>query len=232
MRLFVAPIGLFLVGLLASQVVDPAAQSASTPPVGVATPALVGAGTPGVPADCLQQALATRPAATPALADASPTAMLPTTVTIVVVDLAYRPCALTIPANTSVTVTLTNSGTAVGNFVIDELGVRTADIQPGETLQVQLNAPPGIYVFYSDIPGHRAAGQSGVLTVFDSRVPIAGTPPSESFATRKRALVFRTSHLALLVHGTGQKRVGDAHRSGDRQDESREMGVLLLAPAP
>lgn len=124
----------------------------------------------GVPADCVLQALGTPTGSVP-----SPVTMPQTMATVELFDIGYAPCALTIPAGVPVVLTLTNRGTAAGNFIIDELGVRS-DVPPDETRTVEMIAPPGIYVFYSDIPGHREAGQAGILTVADAGTPAAGTP--------------------------------------------------------
>ena len=38
-------------------------------------------------------------------------------------------------------------------------------LPPGETTNVTVNAPAGTYQFYCNLPGHRAAGMFGTLTV-------------------------------------------------------------------
>lgn len=85
--------------------------------------------------------------------------------TIVLVDIAFDPKSLTIPANTPTVLTLVNRGTAVHNFTIDALGVRSGDLQPGESTTVTINALAGAYAYFCSIPGHRAAGMTGTLTV-------------------------------------------------------------------
>ena len=35
--------------------------------------------------------------------------------------------------------------------------------QPGESQTITLNAPPGDYYFFCDIPGHEAAGMFGTV---------------------------------------------------------------------
>ena len=50
------------------------------------------------------------------------------------------------------------------NFSIDELKVNV-DIAPGQTGSVTITAPAGTYQFYFNLPGHKAAGMFGTLTV-------------------------------------------------------------------
>ena len=103
-------------------------------------------------------------------------------VQISLIDLSYQPCAVEIPADTPVTITLTNVGTAVGNFIVDELGVRSEEIEAGEATEVTVNATSGTYAFYSDVPGQREAGRAGILVV-GSGVPVSGTPETGTPAT-------------------------------------------------
>lgn len=112
------------------------------------------------------------PAASPvASPEASPAAcapsagVSPTGVTIELVDIAFKPNAITIPANTDVTVTLKNTGALPHDFNIDALNVHSAVIQPGQTGTVTIKAAPGQYQYYCNQPGHKAAGMVGTLTV-------------------------------------------------------------------
>jgi plastocyanin/sugar lactone lactonase YvrE len=86
-------------------------------------------------------------------------------VTIELVDIAFQPNAITIPANQDVTIELVTTGFAGHNFTIDELGIKSPNMFQGETATVTINAAPGAYTFYCSIPGHRAAGMIGTLTV-------------------------------------------------------------------
>lgn len=81
------------------------------------------------------------------------------------VDIAYKPNALSIPANQDVTINLTDSGAAPHNFNIDDLNIHTETLQAGGTATVTINAAPGTYSFYCNIPGHKQAGMVGTLTV-------------------------------------------------------------------
>ena len=47
---------------------------------------------------------------------------------------------------------------------LSSFGMNLVDIPPGETKQIDANAPPGTYEYYCNIPGHNAAGMLGTLT--------------------------------------------------------------------
>jgi len=79
-------------------------------------------------------------------------------------DIFFEPDALSIPADTDVTVHIPNEGVTLHNFSIDELGV-DIDIDPGATGEAVINAPAGEYEYYCNVPGHREAGMVGTLTV-------------------------------------------------------------------
>lgn len=77
-------------------------------------------------------------------------------------DIYFEPKEVTIPANTDVTFTLPNDGVSAHDFSIDELGISVA-LPPGETQTVVVNAPPGTYQYYCNVPGHKEAGMVGTL---------------------------------------------------------------------
>ncbi len=85
-------------------------------------------------------------------------------VEVVSYDIYFEPTELAIPADTDVTVTLPNQGVTLHNFAIDELGI-DVDIAPGATEETVINAPAGEYEYYCNVPGHKAAGMLGTLTV-------------------------------------------------------------------
>lgn len=86
-------------------------------------------------------------------------------VSIVTTEFAFDPDAFAIAADTDVVVTIDNSGGAVEHdFTIDELDV-VIHADPTRTASGTINAPAGTYTFYCSIPGHRASGMEGQLTV-------------------------------------------------------------------
>ena len=99
-------------------------------------------------------------------------------VTVVSHDIFFEPDEVTIPANTDVTFVLPNEGVTLHNFAIDALGI-SVDQAPGETYETVINAPPGEYEFYCNVPGHKEAGMVGTLIVTDD----AGAAPTEEGAT-------------------------------------------------
>ncbi len=115
---------------------------------------VAGAAAPA-PASAQQQA----PAATSAPAAAAPS------YTITAHDIYFDPKELTIPANTDVTIHLPNEGASPHDFSIDALKI-SVPLDPGETNKtVTINAPPGTYEYYCNVPGHKEAGMVGTLTV-------------------------------------------------------------------
>jgi uncharacterized cupredoxin-like copper-binding protein/mono/diheme cytochrome c family protein len=79
-------------------------------------------------------------------------------------DIYFEPKEITIPANTDVPFTLPNDGAAAHNFSIDELDV-SVDLPPGATEETVINASPGTYEYYCNVPGHKEAGMVGTLVV-------------------------------------------------------------------
>jgi cytochrome c oxidase subunit II len=89
-------------------------------------------------------------------------------------DIKFSTTEITIPANTDVTINLANKGAIVHNFNIDALNVHSGDYQPGQTGSVTINAAPGDYQYYCNIPGHKEAGMVGTLHVVAGGAPPAG----------------------------------------------------------
>ena len=85
--------------------------------------------------------------------------------TVAMVDIAFQPAELTIPANMDVTISLPNQGAATHNFNVDDLDVHSGDVPSGQTGSVTINARPGDYTYYCNVPGHKEAGMVGTLHV-------------------------------------------------------------------
>jgi uncharacterized cupredoxin-like copper-binding protein len=132
--------------------------------------------------------------ASPEAAGAESAATAAEPVEVVSHDIYFDPDEITIPANTDVTFILPNKGVTLHNFAIDALGV-DVDQAPGETYEVVINAPPGEYEYYCNVPGHREAGMVGTLIVSEgagvavAQEPAAdGTPmPEEAAAPADQA---------------------------------------------
>jgi uncharacterized cupredoxin-like copper-binding protein len=87
----------------------------------------------------------------------------PTTVDVDMVDIAFNPAELTIPADTDVTVNLTNSGALPHTFDVENFA--SGEIAGGGTGSLVINLPAGTYEYWCAIPGHKEAGMVGTLTV-------------------------------------------------------------------
>ncbi len=105
-------------------------------------------------------------ATTPEAATATPEAPAAgsKTVSIEAGNFYFKPKDITIPANTPTKFEIKNVAQIPHNFSIDALKV-SVDIQPGETASTTIEAPKGSYEFYCNLPGHKAAGMFGTLTV-------------------------------------------------------------------
>jgi len=138
----------------------PVASMVGTPAIVVTAPA--SAASPGgvAPGTAVGLVPCGTPIGTPAGGGQAQTAP-----TVEMVDINFNPKELTIPAGTDVQVTLKNDGALPHNFNIDELNIHSGDVQPGQTMAVTVNAQPGSYTYYCNIPGHREAGMEGTLTV-------------------------------------------------------------------
>jgi uncharacterized cupredoxin-like copper-binding protein len=110
-------------------------------------------------------------------------------VEVVSFDIYFEPAELTIPANTDVTVALPNEGVILHNFSIDELGI-DVDIEPGETQEAAINAAPGEYEYYCNVPGHKEAGMVGTLIVTEEA---AATPTAAEEAPATPAAAAATA---------------------------------------
>lgn len=77
------------------------------------------------------------------------------------------PIVSDIPAG-EVVINVVNKGTMVHNLSIPQLGVKSRDLQPGETETLQLgNVADGQYDMLCEIAGHASSGMTAVLMVGD-----------------------------------------------------------------
>jgi len=77
-------------------------------------------------------------------------------------NLFFTPKNLTLVENQPVKITFQNTGTHT--FTIDELGVNTSIRGSSETVQFT-PTKTGVFQYYCAVPGHRAGGMFGTLTV-------------------------------------------------------------------
>jgi uncharacterized cupredoxin-like copper-binding protein len=97
-------------------------------------------------------------------AEAAPASASADAVTVVATEFSYDPEDLTLPADTPVEVVLDNQGVIEHDITIDEVDV-SIYANAGETVTEEITLPAGTYTFYCNIPGHRASGMEGTVTV-------------------------------------------------------------------
>ncbi|MDP9356051.1 MAG: cupredoxin domain-containing protein [Chloroflexota bacterium] len=134
----------------------------ATAPITAATPGGVQAGTPVGLFPCATPVDATPFSEAPG---GTPEAGAVVPVVVEMVDIAFVPVELAIPANTDVPFRFVNNGAAVHNFTIDNPAVFSGDLAAGATSDLVVNLPAGTYEYYCSIPGHAQAGMVGTLTV-------------------------------------------------------------------
>lgn len=80
-------------------------------------------------------------------------------------DLFFDPDTVSLTAD-GAQITLVNIGAVEHDLVVeDQPGVAAIHVEPGETTTGEVNLGAGTYTFFCTIPGHRAAGMEGTLTV-------------------------------------------------------------------
>jgi len=148
--------------LCATPVSDAAGTPAAvaTAPETAATP---GGSEPGTPVGLFP--CGTPGAGTPEVDAGGSNATEAMIVNVEMVDIAFNPTTLTIPANTDVTFHFVNNGAAAHNFKIDDPEVFSGDLAAGQSIDLTVNLPAGTYTYYCTIPGHEQAGMVGELTV-------------------------------------------------------------------
>ena len=105
------------------------------------------------------------PAATPNASPVAGVADSPTAVELKTGEMKFAPKSFTIPANTDVTLTITNKGMLPHDFVVPQAGINSGTIASGATVELTLNLSPGTYEFYCSVPGHKQAGMIGTIVV-------------------------------------------------------------------
>jgi plastocyanin len=87
-------------------------------------------------------------------------------VTVIATEFAFDPADFSLPADTDTDLTLQNDGVVEHDIVVEELDdIELVFAGAGETVTETVNVPAGTYTFYCSIPGHRAGGMEGTLTV-------------------------------------------------------------------
>lgn len=124
---------------------------------------------------------------------ASQPAQPATELTVEMIDFAYKPSSITVPAGEPVTLTVNNTGNVEHDFVVEKIDVATNVIQdngsnahhahgeeknydlhisarPGEASILEMTiAQPGTYKVFCSVEGHEEAGMIGELIVMDQQ---------------------------------------------------------------
>jgi len=88
-----------------------------------------------------------------------------TVVEVSLSEFAITPQMITLPAEGG-TLKITNKGSAVHNFSVPELSVKTGDIQPGATAEAKIGqVAAGMYSALCEIAGHAASGMTASVMI-------------------------------------------------------------------
>ncbi|CAN5810663.1 hypothetical protein BH20CHL2_BH20CHL2_12340 [soil metagenome] len=105
------------------------------------------------------------PGATPGASPMASPEASGTSLTVIGIDIAYEQEELTIPADTDIEITFVNEGALEHNFVVEDSEFATEVLAGGEEETITVNLTAGEYIYFCSVPGHRAAGMEGTLTV-------------------------------------------------------------------
>lgn len=84
-------------------------------------------------------------------------------VTVEVREMAFVPGRIEAPAG-AFTLRIGNAGSLEHDFSVEALRI-SPNVRPGETIEVAIEAAPGVYEVYCSLPGHREAGMAATLVV-------------------------------------------------------------------
>jgi len=85
---------------------------------------------------------------------------------VVAEDIYFEPDRIEVPAGETRSVHLSNEGGIVHDLVLED-GWESGDVQPGQSITVELGPFTGSTVAWCSIPGHRDAGMELEIVVTD-----------------------------------------------------------------
>jgi uncharacterized cupredoxin-like copper-binding protein len=91
----------------------------------------------------------------------------PTAVRLVAKEFLFAPSDV-MAQQGQISFVVTNQGAIEHNVVVETGGTKAMEIailEPGETRRIDASLPPGTYVIYCNLPGHREAGMVATLRV-------------------------------------------------------------------
>lgn len=90
----------------------------------------------------------------------------PAVIDVELSEWAVTPSMIEVPEG-GATLRVTNKGAMVHNLSIPSLGVKTPDLQAGETAEIEVDGATGQYDALCDIPGHAASGMTAMVVIGD-----------------------------------------------------------------
>jgi plastocyanin len=94
-------------------------------------------------------------------------ATAPAVIDVVLKEWAIEPSMIKVPAD-GATLRVINEGTMVHNLAIPSLGVKTPDLQAGESAEIEVAGTAGSYDALCEIAGHAASGMTAMLQIGDA----------------------------------------------------------------
>ncbi|MEX0847782.1 MAG: cupredoxin domain-containing protein, partial [Ilumatobacteraceae bacterium] len=90
----------------------------------------------------------------------------PTVIDVELSEWAVTPSMIEVPEG-GATLRVTNNGAMVHNLSIPSLGVKTPDLQSGETTEIEVAGATGQYDALCEIAGHAASGMTAMVVIGD-----------------------------------------------------------------
>ena len=91
---------------------------------------------------------------------------IPDAIVIEGTEFSLTPNEITVDKGEEITIMFKNVGSVAHSFVIDELGIRTEPIVPGDATKIILTPEnTGSFSYWCDVEGHRNAGMEGTIIV-------------------------------------------------------------------
>jgi len=114
----------------------------------------------------LVDSVTSTPTATPSATTGGASATPLSTVELELKDIQFDTTEITVPANTQITVTVTNTGVTTHNFTVPDLNITSGDVASGKTKTFTFSSgPAGQHQYVCTVPGHTEAGMVGTLFV-------------------------------------------------------------------
>jgi FtsP/CotA-like multicopper oxidase with cupredoxin domain len=104
---------------------------------------------------------------------------------------------------------ITNNGTAIHDFSVPELGLKSGDVSPGATVELTIGrVTAGMYTALCEIAGHAANGMSASLMIGDDSSGMsAATPPTMSWQEMDKAMADVAAQFPAETTGHGGDRL-------------------------